>query len=498
MLNRLAELKRKAEDTTVRPDSDVVSNIIANESTPQLDSQLEVEEAELRGLLDEDAAARDACARASRSIETLQQFSQQVQNEIMPRRLEKMVAQFDGAEEACQTLIRRFKELLGNFEQETPSACTIDRIRAQLYSSLAKEFTSLLDQYIAIRESHTHERLIRLNRQLHYAYPDATIQELERLLESPKLAEYAMSIRKDKPGIPLAVVSMELQSKYSNLLRLEENSRELKAVFFEFSELVDTQGKLIDQIETNVQEVAENTTNAIQLLDSAHRAQLKRERELWSMRWRRAWFLTKVLIVITVIYLVVHPVEGLKVLHTSITTAMWGAAKAALNTAWAAGKAAEAAHWATTAKKQTSSQNFTTAPPSLIHLYNGGVGGTNEEHDEAKQSQRGEQHSQQYDALDSTQRNSLAEIAQRQKMDNNASSVVDEVESISSLMQFQQNQTAHQTTIFKRAKHSSKKVSMPVEHGVTNSLFQAASLVVTGNVKRQHARVSIALTPDET
>lgn len=264
--------------------------------------------ASVQELLANEAAFWKVHAEARAQIDSLRRSLGSLQKEFLPRRLQALNSDFEQKDAACQNLLCRAKALLtklrstGQGEEESGA---VPRIREGLAKHAASELGALMRTYVDVSNEHNLATEERLRRQLRLSYPEASPHELEGVLEYPKLAERALARRLERDASFTEVLA-ELDGEYGDALRLEDSASQLKMLFFQFSEMVDEQEVVLEQVEANVAQVAEDTVSAVHVLHQAAELKHRSDRQrilLWLMvacavvllllLWNSSFFLTQ-------------------------------------------------------------------------------------------------------------------------------------------------------------------------------------------------------------
>merc|ERR1719181_1947534 len=89
----------------------------------------------------------------------------------------------------------------------------------------------------------------------------------------------AQRLEKGSEGVTLDGILAEMEGKKADAKKLEQGAKELKLMFLQFAELIDTQGENLTAIEANIKTVIEETTEAIGVLQDAEQEKRAYERK---------------------------------------------------------------------------------------------------------------------------------------------------------------------------------------------------------------------------
>uniref|UniRef100_A0A3P8WI75 Syntaxin 2 n=1 Tax=Cynoglossus semilaevis TaxID=244447 RepID=A0A3P8WI75_CYNSE len=196
------------------------------------------------------------------------------------------------------------------------------RIQKTQYTVLSRRFVEVMTQYNETQVSFRERSKRRIQRQLEITGRVTTDEELEAMLESgnPTIFTSDVSIavvllratrwrrlcqkppKKKKKKfffffLPQIISDSlitrqavdEIESRHQDIIRLETSIRELHAMFMDMAMLVETQGDMVNNIETNVSNAAEYIVRAKEETKKAVRYQKKSRRvraPSWS--WSRS------------------------------------------------------------------------------------------------------------------------------------------------------------------------------------------------------------------
>lgn len=147
----------------------------------------------------------------------------------------------------------------------SPSAePSVVRIRTNMHATLCKSFTDLMRAYNDAQTEYQTNAKERLTRQCRVVKPDLTDAEIDSIVESGGAQVFKEGILetdlREKATQALAYV----ENKHNDIVRLAESVQELHAMFVDLAALVDNQGDLIDDIESNCRSAVQYTEKAVE------------------------------------------------------------------------------------------------------------------------------------------------------------------------------------------------------------------------------------------
>uniref|UniRef100_A0A3B4WD39 Syntaxin-3 n=1 Tax=Seriola lalandi dorsalis TaxID=1841481 RepID=A0A3B4WD39_SERLL len=143
--------------------------------------------------------------------------------------------------------LKTIERYLESEEQERVSADM--RIRKSQYAVLSRKFVEVMTKYNEAQVDFRERSKGRIQRQLEITGKATTDEELEEMLESGNSAVFTAGIVDS--GISKQALS-EIESRHKDIVRLESSIKELHDMFVDIAMLVESQGGMIDRIESNM------------------------------------------------------------------------------------------------------------------------------------------------------------------------------------------------------------------------------------------------------
>ncbi|XP_022356188.1 syntaxin-1A isoform X3 [Enhydra lutris kenyoni] len=152
------------------------------------------------------------------------------------------------------------------------------RIRKTQHSTLSRKFVEVMSEYNATQCDYRERCKGRIQRQLEITGRTTTSEELEDMLESGNPAIFASGIIMDS-SISKQALS-EIETRHSEIIKLENSIRELHDMFMDMAMLVESQGEMIDRIEYNVEHSVDYVERAVSDTKKAVKYQSKARRKI--------------------------------------------------------------------------------------------------------------------------------------------------------------------------------------------------------------------------
>ncbi|NXU24242.1 STX1A protein, partial [Thalassarche chlororhynchos] len=151
------------------------------------------------------------------------------------------------------------------------------RIRKTQHSTLSRKFVEVMSEYNTTQTDYRERCKGRIQRQLEITGRTTTSEELEDMLESGNPAIFSSGIIMDSNITKQAL--NEIETRHSEIIKLENSIRELHDMFMDMAMLVESQGEMIDRIEYNVEHSVDYVERAVSDTKKAVKYQSKARRK---------------------------------------------------------------------------------------------------------------------------------------------------------------------------------------------------------------------------
>uniref|UniRef100_A0A8D0G4H9 Syntaxin-1A n=1 Tax=Sphenodon punctatus TaxID=8508 RepID=A0A8D0G4H9_SPHPU len=179
------------------------------------------------------------------------------------------------------------KQLIGGLEESIEQSIEQEeglnrssadlRIRKTQHSTFSRKFVEVMSEYNATQSDYRERCKGRIQRQLEITGRTTTSEELEDMLESGNPAIFSSGIIMDS-NITKQALS-EIETRHSEIIKLENSIRELHDMFMDMAMLVESQGEMIDRIEYNVEHAVDYVERAVSDTKKAVKYQSKARRK---------------------------------------------------------------------------------------------------------------------------------------------------------------------------------------------------------------------------
>ncbi|NXB94062.1 STX1A protein, partial [Vidua chalybeata] len=143
--------------------------------------------------------------------------------------------------------------------------------------SLCTRKGRVMSEYNATQTDYRERCKGRIQRQLEITGRTTTSEELEDMLESGNPAIFSSGIIMDSNITKQAL--NEIETRHSEIIKLENSIRELHDMFMDMAMLVESQGEMIDRIEYNVEHSVDYVERAVSDTKKAVKYQSKARRK---------------------------------------------------------------------------------------------------------------------------------------------------------------------------------------------------------------------------
>uniref|UniRef100_A0AAR2KIS2 Syntaxin-1A n=1 Tax=Pygocentrus nattereri TaxID=42514 RepID=A0AAR2KIS2_PYGNA len=173
--------------------------------------------------------------------------------------LEELMTDIKKLANKVRSKLKSIQQTIEQEEGQNRSSADL-RIRKTQHSTLSRKFVEVMSEYNATQSSYRERCKGRIQRQLEITGRKTTNEELESMLESDNPAIFTSGIIMDSNITQQAM--NEIETRHNEIIKLENSIRELHDMFMDMAMLVESQGELIDNIESNVRNAQEYVEKA--------------------------------------------------------------------------------------------------------------------------------------------------------------------------------------------------------------------------------------------
>ncbi|KAI8364496.1 t-SNARE [Choanephora cucurbitarum] len=172
------------------------------------------------------------------------------QTEENAARLEKVVRQTTKLNNQCKTKIKAIE--LSNARM--PASSGDLPMRKTQHAALKKKFIETIQRYQDIERTFQQKYRQRVERQIKIVQPNATPDEIERVLDSDEPPQiFAQSLMQSSRSGQAKAVLSEVQSRHDDIKKIEKTILELHQLFVDMQMMVEQQAETLNQIEQHAE-----------------------------------------------------------------------------------------------------------------------------------------------------------------------------------------------------------------------------------------------------
>lgn len=226
MKDRTQEL-RTAKDSD--DDDDVTVTVDRDRFMDEFFEQVE----EIRGFIDKIAENVEEVKRKHSAI-----LASPNPDEKTKEELEELMSDIKKTANKVRSKLKSIEQSIEQEEGLNRSSADL-RIRKTQHSTLSRKFVEVMSEYNATQSDYRERCKGRIQRQLEITGRTTTSEELEDMLESGNPAIFASGIIMDSSVSKQAL--SEIETRHSEIIKLENSIRELHDMFMDMAMLVESQ-----------------------------------------------------------------------------------------------------------------------------------------------------------------------------------------------------------------------------------------------------------------
>ncbi|XP_053120951.1 syntaxin-4 isoform X2 [Hemicordylus capensis] len=177
--------------------------------------------------------------------------------------------------ELAKDIRARLKRIEPKKDEEDENRNSINnRMKRTQHGILSQQFLDLINKCNSTQSEYRDRNLERIRRQLQITGSGVVSdEELDQMLESGQTEVFVSNIMKDTQMTKQAL--NEIETRHSEILKLERSIQELHEMFMFLATEVELQGEMIDRIEKNILDSEDYVKKGQQHLDTAQKNQKK-------------------------------------------------------------------------------------------------------------------------------------------------------------------------------------------------------------------------------
>ncbi|GAA5803962.1 t-SNARE [Helicostylum pulchrum] len=188
------------------------------------------------------------------------------QSEENAYRLEKVIKSTTKLNNQCKNKIKAIE--LSNARM--PLSAGDLPMRKTQHSALKKKFIETIQRYQDIERTYQQKYRQRVERQIKIVQPNATQDEIERVLDSDEPPQiFAQSLMQSNRSGQARQVLTEVQSRHDDIKKIEKTILELHQLFVDMQMMIEHQAETITQIETHAESAKVDLEHGVQDVERA-------------------------------------------------------------------------------------------------------------------------------------------------------------------------------------------------------------------------------------
>ncbi|KAI9011218.1 t-SNARE, partial [Gaertneriomyces semiglobifer] len=229
------------------------------------------------------SAIRDQISVIQTNITTIATLHQKAMNTISEEESHRTQQEIEGVMDKTNKLTQDIRTKIKKLDEENKSMVkkpdaqsqSDARIRISQHSSLLKKFLDTVQQYKDTQQKFQDKYKQRLQRQFLIVKPNATEEEIEKVMDGKQGPIFAQEIKMTGQRREAQRALDDIQERHRDILRIEQSIIELQQLFMDMAVLVSAQGDMLNQIDIHVSNAVDYTEAGTQELTKAVKLQKK-------------------------------------------------------------------------------------------------------------------------------------------------------------------------------------------------------------------------------
>ncbi|KAG1218746.1 hypothetical protein G6F35_008076 [Rhizopus arrhizus] len=247
-VNRLAELQNNSTNP-------VNQNSGGYEMRPLLSTQGDI--TSVQGFLDQVSHIKESISQINYNVTRIQSHQSSMLQTADVSELSRNRQAVEDLSAETQTIMTHVKQKLK--EIEPTSRHTDLAMRKNTFSAVTKQFMDAIENHRRVAIDFQKAESVQLERQIKIANPNATPQEIEQAIAQAENggAVFAQQLMQSSKRQSAQNTLDAVQERHEDIRRLAKSVQELSILFEEMQSMLESQAKVLDQIESS----AIDTTN---------------------------------------------------------------------------------------------------------------------------------------------------------------------------------------------------------------------------------------------
>ncbi|KAG1632458.1 hypothetical protein G6F44_010714 [Rhizopus delemar] len=268
-VNRLAELQNNSTNP-------VHQNSGGYEMRPLLSTQGDI--TSVQGFLDQVSHIKESISQINYNVTRIQSHQSSMLQTADVSELSRNRQSVEDLSAETQTIMTHVKQKLK--EIEPTSRHTDLAMRKNTFSAVTKQFMDAIENHRRVAIDFQKAESVQLERQIKIANPNATPQEIEQAIAQAENggAVFAQQLMQSSKRQSAQNTLDAVQERHEDIRRLAKSVQELSILFEEMQSMLESQAKVLDQIESSAIDTTNQLEAGTQYIEKAKKSALSTRR----------------------------------------------------------------------------------------------------------------------------------------------------------------------------------------------------------------------------
>ncbi|KAG0739183.1 hypothetical protein G6F37_011435 [Rhizopus arrhizus] len=268
-VNRLAELQNNSTNP-------VNQNSGGYEMRPLLSTQGDI--TSVQGFLDQVSHIKESISQINYNVTRIQSHQSSMLQTADVSELSRNRQAVEDLSAETQTIMTHVKQKLK--EIEPTSRHTDLAMRKNTFSAVTKQFMDAIENHRRVAIDFQKAESVQLERQIKIANPNATPQEIEQAIAQAENggAVFAQQLMQSSKRQSAQNTLDAVQERHEDIRRLAKSVQELSVLFEEMQSMLESQAKVLDQIESSAIDTTNQLEAGTQYIEKAKKSALSTRR----------------------------------------------------------------------------------------------------------------------------------------------------------------------------------------------------------------------------
>jgi len=232
-------------------------------------------------LLQETEAIKTAINGIRNTVKSLDAQYKQALFAITPDQANKSSQEIQRLTDETNTAIHTVKGQLDAFKRGIGSAPD-STMRQNMGETLTQKFAEVLRSYQTAQNEYKEKVKTRMSQKVRIVKPDATQEEIDDAIESGTADQLYRVGTLDQQHLHSQAKNAlsYIQDRHREIVQIEQSILELRDLFVDMAIMVESQGAVLDTVESNVNSAILDTGSGVELMSDANKLQKKSRKKM--------------------------------------------------------------------------------------------------------------------------------------------------------------------------------------------------------------------------